>query len=494
MHNATSPILPTPILQQGDHVLVVGLGKSGYAAVRFLLAQGMRVSVSEGGRAPQLDAEKIQWLQEKGVYCEIGGHSSELFSKVDAILLSPGVPLTLPALAAARAKGIPVFGELALAQDFLKAPVVAITGTNGKSTVTTLVGDLLAAAGKKVFVGGNLGTPLCEYLAGPQEAEWVVLEVSSFQLDTAGNFRPRVAILLNITPDHLDRYPSYGAYAASKWSIFRHQQPEDTAILDGDDPEIARLLAEAATDPASPFAIRSRRAIVGERTVGIGASLNGTVAAIREVVPGAAVEEYELAGTPLAMAPNSHNAMTAIIAARCCGCSPKAVQRGLAAFKPLPHRLALVAEVAGVGYYDDSKATNIGAVVSALEGMRQPVVLIAGGLDKGGDYRIMRDIVQQKVKAMVLIGSARQLMAAAFEDLIPIVFAESMAEAVDKARDLARQGDVVLLSPACASFDMFENYGHRGEVFREAVQALRSTPRQVRGGGSPCPIVEALVA
>lgn len=494
MNHATSPILPTPIVKKGDHVLVVGLGKSGYAAVRFLLAQGVRVSVSEGGRAPQLDAEKIQWLQEKGVYCEIGGHSSELFGKVDAILLSPGVPLALPALAAARARNIPIFGELALARDFLKAPVVAITGTNGKSTVTTLVGDLLKAAGKEVFVGGNLGTPLCEYLAGPQEAEWVVLEVSSFQLDTAGLFRPRVAILLNITPDHLDRYPSYAAYADSKWSIFRHQQPDDSAILDGDDPEIARLLAEAGANPASPYAISARRFVVGERTVGSGAGMAGAVAQVRGLAPGASTEEYNLAGTPLATAPNSHNAMTAIIAARCCGCEPTAIRRGLAAFQPLPHRLALVAEVEGVAYYDDSKATNIGAVASALEGLKQPVVLIAGGLDKGGDYRLMRDIVRQKVKAMVLIGSARQLMAAAFADLIPIQFAESMAEAVGKARELAQRGDLVLLSPACASFDMFDSYAHRGEVFRAAVQALRSRPRDVRGGGSLCPIMEALVA
>ncbi|MFZ5762631.1 MAG: UDP-N-acetylmuramoyl-L-alanine--D-glutamate ligase [Thermodesulfobacteriota bacterium] len=493
MHESSNATLPMPILTKGDHVLVVGLGKSGYAAVRFLLAQGMRVSVSEGGRAAQLETEMIQWLQEKGVYCEIGGHSSELFRKVDAILLSPGVPLTLPALAAAREKKIPIFGELALARDFMRAPVVAITGTNGKSTVTTLVGELLRAAGKKVFVGGNLGTPLCEYLAGPQEAEWVVLEVSSFQLDSAGDFRPQVAILLNITPDHLDRYPSFAAYGDSKWSIFRRQQPGDAAILDGDDPEIGRLLAEAANDPASPYRITARCFVVGEDAAGVGASMRGNVAQVR-LAAAAGAEEYDLSGTPLALAPNSHNAMTAIIAARCCGCEPGAIRQGLAAFEPLPHRLALVAEVDRVAYYDDSKATNIGAVVSALEGMKQPVVLIAGGLDKGGDYRIMRGIVREKVKAMVLIGSARQLMAAAFGDLIPIVFAESLEAAVGQARDLARPGDVVLLSPACASFDMFRSYAHRGEVFRQAVLALRSLPRESRGGGSPCPIMEALVA
>ncbi|MEW6594659.1 MAG: UDP-N-acetylmuramoyl-L-alanine--D-glutamate ligase [Thermodesulfobacteriota bacterium] len=493
MNHADNAIHPTPILKKGNHVLVVGLGKSGFAAVRFLLDQGMRVSVSEGGRAPHLDAEKMQWLQEKGVHCEVGGHSSELFAGVDAILLSPGVPLTLPALAAAREKDIPIFGELALARDYLRAPMVAITGTNGKSTATTLVGDLLRAAGKKVFVGGNLGTPLCEYLAGPQEAEWVVLEVSSFQLDTAGDFRPQVAILLNITPDHLDRYPSFAAYGDSKWSIFRHQQAGDVAILDGDDPEVGRLLAEADADPASPHALLARRFVVGEQAAGIGASMCGAVAQVR-LAAGADAEEYDLGGTPLALAPNSHNAMTAIIAARCCGCPPEAIRRGLAAFAPLPHRLALVAEVGGVAYYDDSKATNIGAVVSALEGMQQPVVLIAGGLDKGGDYRLMREIVRQKVKAIVLIGSARQLMAAAFADMIPVVFAGGLEEAVGKARELAERGDVVLLSPACASFDMFENYAHRGEVFRQAVQALCSALREVRGGGSPCPIMEALVA
>lgn len=495
MNGIDDHILPTPLITAGDHVLVVGLGKSGYAAVKFLLAQGIRVSVSEGGRAAQLDGEKIQWLQEKGVQCEFGGHSSELFAKVDAILLSPGVPLNLPALAAARANGVPVFGELALARDFLKTPVVAITGTNGKSTVTTLVGDLLKAAGKKVFVGGNLGIPLCEYLAGPQDAEWAVLEVSSFQLDTAGEFRPTVAILLNITPDHLDRYPSFAAYARSKWSIFANQQPGDAAILDGDDPEIRHLLDPGAADAGAFPAIRGRRFVIGDAPYDAsGGSLAGTTVRISGLAGGAPDEVYDLSRTSLAMAPNSHNAMAAVIAARLCGCTGEAIRQGLAAFLPLPHRLARVAEISGISFYDDSKATNIGALMSALQGMSQPVVLIAGGLDKGGDYRIMRDMVRSKVKAMVLIGSARQLMADAFGDLVPVEFAESMAAAVQKARMLAAPGDMVLLSPACASFDMFDNYAHRGEAFREAVLALRSAPRGANGYGNRCPIMEALVA
>ncbi|MBU4407939.1 MAG: UDP-N-acetylmuramoylalanine--D-glutamate ligase, partial [Proteobacteria bacterium] len=230
------------ILQPGAHVVVVGLGKSGVSAVRFLLTLGVKISVSEGGRQENLEGDLVRWLKEKRVFVETGGHTSELLTSADCILVSPGVPLGIAPLAAARQKGIPVVGELALAKDFLQGTLVAVTGTNGKSTVTTLIGDLLRGSGKKVFVGGNLGTPLAEYLAGPQECEVVVLEVSSFQLDSAGEFRPRVGVLLNITPDHLDRYASYEAYVDSKMSLFKNQQPGDVAVVNGDDPVIAGWL------------------------------------------------------------------------------------------------------------------------------------------------------------------------------------------------------------------------------------------------------------
>jgi UDP-N-acetylmuramoylalanine--D-glutamate ligase len=458
------------ILQPGAHVVVVGLGKSGVSAVRFLLKLGVKISVSEGGRQENLEGDLVRWLKEKRVFVETGGHTSELLTSADCILVSPGVPLDIVPLAAAREKGIPVVGELALAKDFLEAPVVAVTGTNGKSTVTTLIGDLLRGSGKNPFVGGNIGIPLAEYLAGPQDCDPVVLEVSSFQLDSAGEFRPRVGVLLNITPDHLDRYASYGAYIDSKMSLFKNQQPGDVAVVNGDDPAIAAWLTKAA-EQKSPWPLHGeiRQYTSGDRP-GMAACLCGTKVII--AMADQQGEEYELAGTPLAHAPNTENAMAAILAVRAMGCSPADIQKSLAGFKPLPHRLALVAEVDGVAYYDDSKATNVGAVFSALGGMQQPVVLIAGGRDKGGGYEMLRPLVQEKVRAMVLIGEAREAIAEAFAKNTRIAFAEEMDEAVRLARTLAEKGDAVLLSPACASFDMFKSYSHRGEVFAQAVSRL----------------------
>ena len=461
------------ILQPGAHVVVVGLGKSGVSAVRFLLTLGVKISVSEGGRQENLEGDLVRWLKEKRVFVETGGHTSELLTSADCILVSPGVPLGIAPLAAVRQKGIPVVGELALAKDFLKAPLVAVTGTNGKSTVTTLIGDLLAGSGKKVFVGGNLGVPLAEYLAGPQDCEAVVLEVSSFQLDSAGEFRPRVGVLLNITPDHLDRYDSYEAYIDSKMSLFKNQQPGDVAVVNGDDPVIAGWLGKAA-EKKSPWPLRGEiRQYRASKATGVAAYLRGTkVCLAAEGEAGKKTEEYELAGTPLAQAPNSENAMAAILAARAMECSPADIRQSLAGFAPLPHRLALVAEIGGVTYYDDSKATNVGAVYSALGGMQQPVVLIAGGRDKGGGYEMLLPLVKEKVRGMVLIGEAKEEIAKAFAKSTRIAFAAEMDEAVRLASAMAEKGDAVLLSPACASFDMFRSYSHRGEVFTQAVGRL----------------------
>ncbi|MFH7321569.1 UDP-N-acetylmuramoyl-L-alanine--D-glutamate ligase [Desulfurivibrio sp. D14AmB] len=479
-----------------DHVLVVGLGRSGVAAARFLLGLGLKVSVSEGGQAGAAASSAVTWLLERGVHCELDGHSRELFTSVDAIVVSPGVPLDIPALAAARQAGVPIIGELALAPAYLQTPVIAITGTNGKSTVTTLVGELLRANGLQVFVGGNLGVPLCEYLAGPQDADWVVLELSSFQLDSAGAFRPRIGVLLNISPDHLDRYPDYAAYAASKWRIFAHQEGDDYAVINVVDREIKELLERR------PLRARTVGFNLGgkpgpDSALADGAWDGGSAAGepIRLSLSsrGGGQENYELAATALAVEPNRQNAMAAILAARLAGCPPQAIRQGLAAFQPLPHRLALVATIAGVDFYDDSKATNIGAVISALQGMRQPVVLIAGGLDKGGDYRLLLPVLREKVKALVLIGSAREKMAAALASAVLTETAADLPAAVQTAFAQAAPGEAVLLSPACASFDMFSGYAQRGEVFRRAVADLRT----VRGGSGPllrgCPVMAAIL-
>lgn len=452
-------------LTPDSRVVVVGLGRSGMAAVRLLRKMGVAVAVSETTPREQLDPENLAWLAAHAISVECGGHSAGLLAGADLLVVSPGVPLDLPQLRAAAAAGVPVLGEMALACALVETPIIAITGTNGKSTVTELVGEMFRAAEKPVFVGGNLGTPLSEYLLGEQDCEALVLEVSSFQLDTAPGFAPEVAVLLNISPDHLDRYPDYEAYKASKFSIFTGQKTSGAAILNRDDEELMRSLGG--------HPVPARRFFYGDNPgmAGRGAAISGS----KIIVPGLTAgvpEEYSLAGTELGQEPNIHNGAAAILAARLLGCPPEAVRKALAGFRALRHRLALVAEIDGVQYFDDSKATNIGAVAAALRGMSRPVVLIGGGRDKGGDYRLLHDLVREKVKGMVLLGEASEKMAASFALLTKVEMAESLEEAVVIASRLAVPGEAVLLSPACASFDMFSGYAQRGRVFREAVSAL----------------------
>lgn len=442
--------------------LVVGSGKSGFASARFLRQLGCEVSLSEKSAESAMDPELLAWLREWQVYYETGGHRRETFLAADLIVVSPGVPLEIEPLAAARQAGVEIVGELGLGAAYLQIPIVAVTGTNGKTTVTKLIGELLQAAGRKVFVGGNIGTPLTDYLLGEQGAEIAVLEVSSYQLDTAGEFRPDVAVLLNISPDHLDRYASFDDYAASKMKIFAWQMPDDLAILNADDPEIAQRLAK--------FPAPARKAWFGKQLDGNpGAVFEENQIALQGMF--SARETYPLPDG-LRESPNRENAMAATLAARIMACPVEAINRGLAEFKRPPHRLFRVTEIDGVSYYDDSKATNVGAVQSALEGMTQPVILIAGGRDKGGDYRYIAESVRAKVKKMVLIGEAREKMAAALAGLTSIEMAESLEEAVRMAASGAVEGDAVLLSPACASFDMFLSYADRGEKFQKIVLAL----------------------
>ncbi len=455
------------LIHPGVHILVVGLGISGIAAVKFFKSRGARVSVSDVAPAAGVNREVLQWLKQNDVFVETGGHSVRLFTAVDLIFTSPGVPLDTAVLNAARAKAIPVLGELAFAAPYLQTPVVAITGTNGKTTVTTLMGDILRAAGKKVFVGGNIGTPLFGYLT-KQEADVVVLEVSSFQLDTAGDFRPHVALLLNISPDHLDRYRSFAAYAAAKFKIFSAQQPEDLAIMNVDDPEIINRRAQWP---------QSRRYFFGSRlTEGPGAVIRNKTIILSGYATtdddGKPPETYDLTDGMLSTPPNLQNAAAAVLAARLMGCPAADIKKGLKHFTPLPHRLTPVAEIDGVKYYDDSKATNIGAVQAALAAMPHPVILIAGGRDKGGDYGILKESIRQKVKCLLLIGEAQDKMAGAFAGLTQIKKAHDLEEAVRLAQATTTPGDIVILSPACASFDMFGSFVQRGEVFKHAVTAL----------------------
>ncbi|NOX24935.1 MAG: UDP-N-acetylmuramoyl-L-alanine--D-glutamate ligase [Deltaproteobacteria bacterium] len=437
-------------------VAVVGLGKSGRSAIRFCRGLGAAVVLSESGR---VDTETAAWLHGLGVLrYEDGGHSLDFLRCADLVLVSPGVPHYLPVLQKLRQSGVTVAGELALAPAHLRTPVIAVTGTNGKTTVTTLIGDLLRAAGQKVFVGGNIGTPLTDYLAGPQDSQWLVLEVSSFQLDLAGEFTPQIGVLLNISPDHLDRYRDLGDYVRTKMRLFTGQGAGDTAIINYDD-------ERQQTFAAGELNCQARKLYFGHNLPRLaGADIVG-----RQVHCGSA--SFALSGS-LARSPNLENAAAAILAARTAGCLPAAIKQGLADFQALPHRMTLVAEIAGVSYIDDSKATNIGAVAAALAAIDGPVILIGGGRDKGGDYGLLAESVRGKVKTMLLIGEAADRMAQAFASLTNVEMAASLAGAVSRAAAISRRGDSVLLSPACASFDMFTGYVQRGEAFQRYVAAL----------------------
>jgi UDP-N-acetylmuramoylalanine--D-glutamate ligase len=464
---------------QGQHVVVVGLGKTGHAAVRFFLQHGARVSVSESSPQSSISPEFIAWLKENNIACETDGHTMDLFTSADLIFVSPGIPLTIKPLNEARRLNIPVIGELAVAAHFMRTPVISVTGTNGKTTVATLLGDIFQAASRKVFVGGNIGTPLFDYISGAQDADIVVAEVSSFQLDTGGsqNSLPfKTAILLNITPDHLERYTSFASYVDSKFTIFAAQGPDDYAILNADDAEIMNrrnlwpacqvfFFGKHLADLAGASIHGSKIHLKNSSSLTLPNNIHG--------------ESYDLTVTCLKNPPNLQNAAAAILGARLMGCPQQAIQKGLASFEPLEHRMTLVTEIGGVRYIDDSKATNVGAVYSALEALQQPIILVAGGRDKGGDYSILVEPVRQKVKHILLIGEAKDTMARAFLAFTNVEMLDTLQEAVLRAASLAAPGDAVLLSPACASFDMFSSYAERGDVFRKSVLGLRENPASI---------------
>jgi UDP-N-acetylmuramoylalanine--D-glutamate ligase len=432
----------------GKRVVVVGLGKSGVAAAKLCLARGAHVVGTDSAPAQKVSAEAIGL----GIELVLGGHEQAKFEAAQLIVVSPGVP-NLPELQRAELAGVEVIGELELASRFIDAPIVAVGGTNGKSTTTTLIGDMFNAAGLQTFVGGNLGTPSAEAV-GPNY-DVVVLEVSSFQLEHLGSFKPRVSVLLNITEDHLDRYPTFLAYAEAKGNAFLRQSPDDFAVVaEGD----ADCRAQAGRGRAKLLSF---------------GSFGDYVVSGRSVYETRSGEVFDLDQSALHGAHNLGNAAAAIAAARALDLSPDAIRRALAQFRPLPHRMARVASVAGVTFYDDSKGTNVGAAVTALSGLAEARgVLIAGGRDKQGAYEPLVKALEAKGRAVVLLGEAAERIAAAIGSRVPIERAETMEDAVNQAFACALPGDAVLLSPACSSFDMFKSYGDRGDQFVSAVQRL----------------------
>ena len=443
-------------------VTVVGLGKSGLAVSRFCRQQGARVTVTDMAPRNQFEAEARE-LEALGVKLEFGTHQPATFAQADLVVLSPGVPHTIAPVATARRRGIPVIGEVELASRYIQEPIVAVTGTNGKTTTTELLGQMLWKSGLDVFVGGNIGTPLIDYVAQGQRRDWLVIEVSSFQLDTIVHFRPRIGVLLNISADHLDRYASFEAYAESKMQLFANQTARDIAVLNAAD-GFGRAAAERVPGKvfmfnAGPNDGDSGRARIAADHITFQLADRGRLT-------------IDLSGWGLTGNHNRENAAAAGLAALAAGATPEGLQTAINAFKGLDHRLALVHTLRGVRYYDDSKATNVDAVCRALEGLTKPVVLIMGGRDKGGSYQDLVRPVRKAVRALIVMGEAAQTITNTLGHLVPTVQAGDMAEAVRLAAAQARSGDAVLLSPACASFDMYDSYHQRGEDFCRHVQQL----------------------
>ena len=444
---------------KGKKVLVVGLARTGVALCRFLAEQGARVTVTDQAPPGELQEARAA-IAGLGVREELGVPQVDT-AGFDLIVPSPGVPPELPWLAAAKEAGLPVSGELELAQPFFRRPVLAVSGTNGKTTATALLGEMLQASGLKPLVGGNIGTPAISLLARQDDADLLVLEVSSFQLDTAPHFHPQAAALLNITPDHLDRYESFAAYTASKAGLFRALEPGDLRVLNADDPAVAALGREGK---GRTFYFSARRVLKE------GAWVAGGALKVR--LPDSLEAEVPLAEILLPGRHNLENIMAALLLALDAGAKAPACRQALARFSGLPHRLERVMAINGVDYYDDSKGTNVGAVAGSLAYFDRPVILIAGGRDKDSDFTLLAPSVRERVKALVLLGEARDRLARALNGAAPVYLAADMEDAVHQARDLARPGDVVLLSPACASFDMFRDYAHRGETFQKLVKEL----------------------
>jgi UDP-N-acetylmuramoylalanine--D-glutamate ligase len=444
-------------------ILVVGLARTGVALCRFLSRAGARVTVTDTAPAADLEEPRRE-IAGLGVAEALGVPQPE-WRDYDLIVLSPGVPPELPWLAQARAAGIPVVGELEVASPFIRRRLLAVSGTNGKTTTISLVGELLTASGLKPLLGGNIGTPVLELLDQQEDADLLVLEVSSFQLDTAPSFHPQAAALLNLTPDHLDRYPGgFQSYVASKAGLFRRQGKADFRVLNADDPQVAALGGRGRT------CYFSARRILGE-----GAWLENGALKIR--LPNRAAEIFPLEQIRLKERHNLENVMAALLLALEAGADADACRRVLASFRGLPHRLERVAAREGVEFYDDSKGTNVGAVACSLAHFEVPVILIAGGRDKDSDFSLLSNLIRERVKALVLLGESRDLLARVWGGLAPVHLAADMADAVRQARQLARPGEVVLLSPACASFDMFTDYAQRGEVFQRLVRELRDADR-----------------
>jgi UDP-N-acetylmuramoylalanine--D-glutamate ligase len=462
----TIPVLPITNWKE-MRVTVFGMGRSGQSAADLLLDQGSNVTLVEEHPSPEIEALRANY-ESRGARLCFGDNLESVLPSAELLVVSPGVPEDHPVLQRARQQDIPVIGEIELASWFLHAPIIAVTGTNGKSTTVRLIGSILQESGKHVFVGGNLGLPLCEAVPRstdpPQAADYdyIVAEVSSFQLETIQQFKPWIALLLNVTPDHLDRHPTQEHYQAAKRRIFENQTEKDWMVVNADDPIVKAMSLEAKARLCE-FSLR--------HDVAQGIFLEGEI--VRGRLEGEADFVLERHDIPMRGLHNVANVMAAVSVGLLCGCSKEDMVRALQGIPTLEHALESVRTWQGVTFINDSKGTNVDATLKALESFGEPVVLILGGKDKGGEFSRLLEAIHRGVKGIVLIGEAADRILKALEGAVPMIRATSLKDAVSQAVSLASSGDVVLFSPACASFDMFQNYHQRGLEFKRVVQELQ---------------------
>ncbi|MEO9170664.1 MAG: UDP-N-acetylmuramoyl-L-alanine--D-glutamate ligase [Candidatus Aquilonibacter sp.] len=452
-----------------DTILVIGLGKSGLASVGVLRSRGVTVYATDEKPRSQI-GDAVAEIERAGAVFVAPDALAPIVAELTTAVLSPGVPLTSPVVRAVQAYNVPVFGEIEVAYRLCKAPIIAVTGTKGKSTTTALIGHLLRECGMRVHVGGNIGNPLINEVRSAGSGDWVVAEVSSFQLETIRSFKPRVAVLLNIAPDHLDRYHSMDEYAEAKYRIFANQSQGDFFVGNLDDQRVAAL-----DTTRSEHRMRSKQLWFTLRDRFENATMyvhGGSVTYAPIVGDPRPRALFPVTGVPLAGEHNVANVMAAMLSALAVGCDPTALCEALTSFRPMPHRLEPVTEIDGVLYVDDSKSTNPGSVVAALRAYDRPIVLIAGGRSKGTDFVELGVAIRRRAKALIVIGEAAGDIAHAAQGVA--TWREmSMSDAVLRAREIAAPGDIVVLSPGCASFDMFRSAEDRGEQFVAAVAALR---------------------
>jgi UDP-N-acetylmuramoylalanine--D-glutamate ligase len=454
---------------KGKKVLVVGLGKSGLAAALFLRHKGAQVTVSDIRSADSL-AKEIPALLDEGIMVEAGGHGLLTFRRQDLIVVSPGVPLNTPELVQARNLGRPVIGELELAARFLKGKILAITGSNGKTTTTALAGEILKEAGYPTLVAGNIGVAVVGLIDDSTDDTWSVLEVSSFQLESTEEFHPKIAVILNITPDHLDRHGTFENYALAKERIFAVQDDHDYLVLNADNPRTAEAEARSHA-PVYWFSAKHEVSRGAWARKGNVVYRSGPDATIETILP--------VSKIPLKGEHNVENVLAAVCAARLAGVSIAAMARAVENFRAVEHRLEFVAAINGVEYYNDSKATNVDATAKAVASFPGGIHLILGGKDKNSDYATLAPLLRDRVRAVYTIGAAASKIESHLRGVVPIHSSETLANAVSAAASAARPGDVVLLAPACSSFDQFENYEERGRVFKQLVADQKDwKPRQ----------------